>query len=219
MHQNSCFRGGDERYFGGRSRRGGFRGFGGFRPGAGGGRGFPFGRFVGDGELRLIVLSLVAESPRHGYEIIKALEERSGGFYSPSPGVIYPTLTFLEEAGHAVSSVDGNKKVYAITDAGRAYLEENRVQADAILSRIEWIGARLAQARNFFERGEELRDRDIPEVVPELNAARRAIKAALAAKLDSSVEEQRRIAELLLKTAKEIAGGSKPRGPDDIDLG
>ncbi len=165
------------------------------------------------------MLSLVAESPRHGYEIIKALEERSGGFYSPSPGVIYPTLTFLEEAGHTVSSADGNKKIYAITDAGRAYLEENRVQADAILSRIEWIGARLAQARNFFERGEEPRDRDIPEVVPELNAARRAIKAALAAKLDSSVEEQRRIAELLLKTAKEIAGASKPRGPDDIDLG
>ena len=220
MHHNSCHHGGDERYFSGRSRRGGFRGFGGFRPGAGGGRGgFPFGRFVGDGELRLIVLSLVAESPRHGYEIIKALEERSGGFYSPSPGVIYPTLTFLEEAGHTVSSADGNKKVYAITDAGRAYLEENRVQADAILSRIEWIGARLAQARNFFERGEEPRDRDIPEVVPELNAARRAIKAALAAKLDLSAEEQRRIAELLLKTAKEIAGASKPRGPDDIDLG
>ena len=128
------------------------------------GGGFPFGRFVGDGELRLIVLSLVAESPRHGYEIIKALEERSGGFYSPSPGVIYPTLTFLEEAGHAVSSADGNKKVYAITEAGRAHLEENRVEADAILSRIEWIGARLAQARQFFERGEEPRDRDIPEV-------------------------------------------------------
>ena len=60
----------------------------------GGRGGFPFGRFVGDGELRLIVLSLLAESPRHGYELIKALEERSDGFYSPSPGVIYPTLTY-----------------------------------------------------------------------------------------------------------------------------
>ena len=190
------------------------------RSGMMGGRGggFPFGRFVGDGELRLIVLSLVSESPRHGYEIIKALEERSGGFYSPSPGVIYPTLTYLEEAGHVVSSADGNKKVYAITDAGRSYLEENRVQADAILSRIEWIGSRLAQARHFFERGEEPRDRDIPEALPELNAARRALKAALAAKIGSSAEEQRRIAELLLKAAKEIAGDTKPRGPDDIDL-
>jgi DNA-binding PadR family transcriptional regulator len=218
MHTHGCFHGGDAR-FAGRSRRGGFRGFGGFRPGFMGGRGgFPFGRFVGDGELRLIVLSLIAENPRHGYEIIKTLGERSGGFYSPSPGVIYPTLTFLEEAGHAVSSPDGNKKTYAITDAGRAFLEENRIEADAILSRIEWIGARLAQARHFFERGEDARDSDMPGVVPELNAARRAIKAALAAKLGSSAEEQHRIAELLLKAAKEIAGNGKPR-PDDIDLG
>ncbi len=218
MHHYSCHRDGDA-HFAGRSRRGGFRGFGGFR-GPGGGRGgFPFGRFVGDGELRLIVLSLIAEAPRHGYEIIKALEERSGGFYSPSPGVIYPTLTYLEEAGHAVASADGNKKTYAITEAGRAYLDENRIQAEAILSRIEWIGARLGQARAFFERGEEMRDRDIPEVIPELNAARRAIKAALAAKLNAPVDEQRRIAELLLKAAKEIAGSTKPFGPDDIDLG
>lgn len=221
MQPNSCFHDGNERYFAGRSRHShrGFHGFG-RRGGMGGGRGggFPFGRFVGDGELRLIALSLVADSPRHGYEIIKALEDRSGGFYSPSPGVVYPTLTFLEEAGHAVSSADGNKKVYAITDAGRAYLEENRVQADAILARIEWIGVRLAQARQFFERGEEPRDRDIPEVLPELNAARRALKAALASKIGSTAEEQRRIAELLLKAAKEIAGETRPHGPDDIDL-
>ncbi len=220
MHTHGCFHHGNEHYFAGRPRGGGFRGFGrrGGMMGGGRGGGFPFGRFVGDGELRLIVLSLIAENPRHGYEITKALEDRSGGFYSPSPGVIYPTLTFLEEAGHAVSSADGNKKVYAITDAGRVYLEENRIQADANLARIEWIGARLAQARHFFERGEEPRDRDIPEVLPELNAARRALKAALASKIGSSTEEQRRIAELLLKAAKEIAGETRPHGPDDIDL-
>ena len=178
----------------------------------GGRGGFPFGRFVGDGELRLIVLSLLAESPRHGYELIKALEERSSGFYSPSPGVIYPTLTYLEEAGHALSTADGNKKVYAITDAGRAYLEENRVEAEAILARIEWIGARLSQARHWFERGEDVRDRDIPDVVPELNEARRALKAALSAKLGSPVDEQRRIAELLLK-AREGDCGQHKAGP------
>jgi DNA-binding PadR family transcriptional regulator len=217
-HHDACFHEGETR-FKGRSRHGGFRGFRGFRPGMMGGRGgFPFGRFVGDGELRLIVLSLIAESPRHGYEIIKALEERSAGFYSPSPGVIYPTLTYLEEAGQALSTADGNKKTYAITDVGKAYLEENRVEAEAILSRIEWIGARLSQARHFFERGEDVRDRDIPDVVPELNAARRAIKAALSSKLGSPVDEQRRIAELLLKAAREIAGNTKP-DREDIDLG
>lgn len=219
MHSRGCYHGG-ETQFGGRSRRGGFRGFGGFRPGFMGGRGgFPFGRFVGEGELRLIVLSLIAETPRHGYEIIKALEERSRGFYSPSPGVIYPTLTYLEEAGHAASSAEGNKKVYTITDAGRTHLEQNRTEAEAILSRIEWIGARLSQARQFFEHGEGQRDSDIPDVIPELNAARRALKAALAGKLGSSAEEQHRIAELLLKAAKDIAGERGPRRPEDIDLG
>lgn len=217
MHSHGCFHGGEAR-FGGRPRQRGFRRFGGFRPGLMGGRGgFPFGRFVGEGELRLIVLSLINEAPRHGYEIIKALEARSHGFYSPSPGVIYPTLTYLEEAGQAASSADGNKKVFTITDAGRAHLEQNRTEADAILSRIEWIGARLSQARQFFEHGEGQRDTDIPDVIPELNAARRALKAALKGKLGASVEEQHRIADLLLKAAKEIAG--ERTGGDDIDLG
>lgn len=218
MHMHSCFRGHAER-FAAKGRRG-FRGFGGFKPGMMGGRGgFPFGRFVGDGELRLVVLSLIADASRHGYEIIKALEERSGGFYSPSPGVIYPTLTYLEEVGHAAASSEGNKKTYAITEAGRAHLDENRAEADAILSRIEWIGARLTQARHYFERGEDGRDRDIEDVIPELNEARRAIKKALAGKKRSSPDEQKRVADLLLKAAKEIAEGGKPEGPDDIDLG
>ena len=189
------------------------------RPGGAGGGGLPFGRFVGDGDLRLIVLSLLADGPRHGYDLIKALEERSNGFYSPSPGVIYPTLTFLEEAGHAASTAEGNKKVFAITEAGRAYLDENREAADAILARIEWIGDRLAQARNWFEgaRGGRARDRDMPDVIPELNEARRALKSALAAKLGASADEQRRIAELLRKAASEIEE-LRPEGPDDIDL-
>ena len=218
MHTHGCH-GHHEERFAARARRG-FRGFGGFRPGMMGGRGgFPFGRFVGDGELRLVVLSLIADTPRHGYEIIKALEERSGGFYSPSPGVIYPTLTYLEEVGHAVSSAEGNKRTYAITDAGRAHLQENRAEADAIFSRIEWIGARLSQARHFFDRGEEARDRDMSDVIPELNEARRAIKKALKEKIGASLEEQRRVAELLLKVAEEILSKGKSSGPDDIDLG
>src|SRR5262245_12672047 len=90
------------------------------------------GKMLADGDLRLIVLVLLEEAPRHGYDIIKALEERSSGIYSPSPGVVYPTLTFLEEAGYATSSNDGNKRVYSITEPGRAYLKENREAADAV---------------------------------------------------------------------------------------
>ncbi len=117
------------------------------------GDGFPGGRFVGDGELRLLVLALLAEMPRHGYDVIKALEERSNGFYSPSPGVVYPTLTFLEEAGHAVAVSEGNRKTYTITDAGRAHLEANRETVDAAFSRLEWVGKRMAKAREWFEWG------------------------------------------------------------------
>jgi DNA-binding PadR family transcriptional regulator len=93
------------------------------------------------GDLKIVILQLLAEKPRHGYEIIKALEERSGGVYAPSAGAVYPTLTLLEEMGHAISSEDGGKKVYTITDAGRAFLEENRTTADDVFERLSDIGS------------------------------------------------------------------------------
>ena len=77
------------------------------------------------GALRLIVLSLINDSPRHGYDIIKVLEERIGGMYSPSPGVIYPILSMYEDMGHIESTPEGKKKLYTITDEGRAYLLKN----------------------------------------------------------------------------------------------
>ncbi|MCC7272612.1 MAG: PadR family transcriptional regulator [Alphaproteobacteria bacterium] len=95
------------------------------------------GRFFAHGDLRLVILALIAEKPRHGYEIIKAIEERVGGAYSPSPGVIYPTLTLLEETGHVtVSPGDGGKKLHAITPQGRAFLDANRPTVDALLTRM-----------------------------------------------------------------------------------
>jgi DNA-binding PadR family transcriptional regulator len=96
------------------------------------------GRFFAHGDLRLVILHLIAEKPRHGYEIIKAIEEQVGGAYSPSPGVIYPTLTLLEELGHVtVSTGDGAKKLHAITAEGRAYLEAYRPAVAALLARME----------------------------------------------------------------------------------
>src|SRR3984957_15106497 len=81
------------------------------------------GRFFAHGDLRLVILNLIAEKPRHGYEIIKAIEEQVGGAYSPSPGVIYPTLTLLEELGYVtVEAAEGGKKLYRITEAGDAEL-------------------------------------------------------------------------------------------------
>ena len=98
------------------------------------GRGGGLGRFFAHGDLRLVILHLIAEKPRHGYEIIKAIEEQVAGAYSPSPGVIYPTLTLLEELGYVtVSSGDGAKKLHEITAEGRAFLDANRRAVDALL--------------------------------------------------------------------------------------
>src|SRR6201988_1589228 len=105
---------------------------GGFMGGPGrGDGGFRTGRKLASADLQLILLALLAEKPSHGYELIKSLEDRSGGFYAPSPGMIYPALTYLEEIGHATVEADGTKKLYRITDQGLAYLQQNRAAVDA----------------------------------------------------------------------------------------
>jgi len=109
----------------------------GLGPGGGGGRGRGRGRVFDNGDLRLVILSLLAEKPRHGYEIIKALEERVGGGYSPSPGVVYPTLTLLEELGHAsVSDERGGRKLYTLSKTGKSVVAGNRTVVSGILARI-----------------------------------------------------------------------------------
>jgi DNA-binding PadR family transcriptional regulator len=109
-----------------------------FRPelaGRGGRSGL--GRLFAHGDLRLVILHLIAERPRHGYEIIKAIEDLAGGAYSPSPGVIYPTLTLLEELGYVtVSAGEGAKKLHTITPEGEAHLVAWRPAVDALLARM-----------------------------------------------------------------------------------
>ena len=106
------------------------------------GRGERGSRVFDHGELRLVILALIAERPRHGYELIKAIEERLGGSYSPSPGVVYPTLTMLEELGHTTVTESASKKLYAITDEGRAYLAANEPAVAAAMSRMAERSAR-----------------------------------------------------------------------------
>lgn len=101
------------------------------------GRGGRVGRIFDQGDLKYVILQLLDEKPRHGYEVIKAIEERFGGAYSPSPGTVYPTLTMLEDMGFARAiPEEGGKKVYHITDEGRQYLAENRPAVDDIFARI-----------------------------------------------------------------------------------
>ncbi|MGJ7489681.1 PadR family transcriptional regulator [Variovorax sp. ZT4R33] len=113
--------------------------------GLGGGRGHGGGdtprggRVFGHGGLRFVLLQLIADKPSHGYELIKSIEDRLGGAYSPSPGTVYPTLTLLEELGQlAVDEADaGGRKRYRVTDAGLAFLEENRATVDGLLARMQ----------------------------------------------------------------------------------
>jgi DNA-binding PadR family transcriptional regulator len=129
-----------ERGFGfGAGRHGrGSRGSGPFGPPGG-----PFGRrgrFFEQGDLRWVLLGLIAEKPSHGYELIKAIEERLGGAYSPSPGVVYPTLTLLEDMGLiAAAQSEGARKAFAITDEGRAALETNKATVEAIFQKMAQV--------------------------------------------------------------------------------
>ena len=136
-----------EKHFRGRLREGG--------PDYGsdfGGRGFrgPFrGRVFDNGDLRFVILRLIAEKPRYGYEIIKAIEERLSGGYAPSPGVVYPTLTLLEEEGYAtVSSAEGGKKLYTATAQGVDYLKTNQATVQAIFGRMEQASKAFGRGRS-----------------------------------------------------------------------
>src|SRR5437773_6666587 len=95
------------------------------------------GRIFEQGDLKYVILRLLAEKPRHGYEIIKELEDRFGGSYAPSPGTVYPTLTMLEDLGYArAMPEEGGRKIYEITDEGRKHLEEHSATVDDIFERI-----------------------------------------------------------------------------------
>lgn len=102
-------------------------------PQRGGGRG---PKMFDAGAMRYVVLHLIAEKPRHGYEIIKELEALAGGSYSPSPGAIYPLLSMLADMGHVDIARDGNKKLYSILPEGQQFLDENRAMVDAYLARL-----------------------------------------------------------------------------------
>ncbi|MFG1278007.1 PadR family transcriptional regulator [Xanthobacter autotrophicus] len=188
---------GDE--FGG--HRGGHRGGG--RGGRGGGEMFRIGRMLAQGDLKLLALSLIAEQPRHGYEIIKVIEEKTAGWYSPSPGVVYPTLTFLEEAGYVTSEPDGAKKRYAITEEGRAHLAANRDFADAIIGRLSEIGLKMGRVRKWIGWSENGPNQgaELPRLV---EAALENLRDVAQQKLEANRGAETRIVEILARVANDI---------------
>ncbi len=182
-----------------RHGRGPGDGFEGFEE-IGGGRGWGRrhrrrrGRIFEQGDLRFLILGLIAERPRHGYEIIKAIEEETGGAYTPSPGVIYPSLTLLEEMGQiAATEGDGNRKQFAITVEGEAYLAENRSAAEAVKARMREVASEQA-------------DRPAPEIQRAIENLRNVLfMRGERGPIDR--DEAKRIAETLDRAARDIENG------------
>jgi DNA-binding PadR family transcriptional regulator len=148
------------------------------------------GRLFDSGELRLVILSFIAEKPSHGYEIIKSIEERLGGVYAPSAGVVYPTQSLLEDEGLATVTSEGGKKLYAITDAGRAELQANKTRIDAILGRIREMGRAFGGGRS-------------PQVMRAIHNFKLALKLRFA-QGNLSNEQIGKIAEIIDRAAREI---------------
>ncbi len=149
-------------------------------------------RFFERGDLKYVILDLVKEKPRHGYEIIRALEERFGGLYAPSPGAVYPTLQMLEDMGYLAATEQEAKKVYSITDEGRKFLDERRNVMDDIRDRMShWWGSDLRHEVQDMMR--ELADLARP-------FARRMRRGGLDA------EKLRRVREVISRARREIEG-------------
>lgn len=185
MRSRFCGPGSDDE-----ATEGGFGGpFGGF---FGRHRGGPFarrrgGRVFDSGALRLVVLGLIGEGPRHGYDLIKGLKQTFQGAYSPSPGAIYPMLQLLEETGLVTSEVRGLKRLYTITQAGRAYLDESRAELDRIRAQIDEAAA--------------------PIGVVAIGEAIREFRAALYAKVRRgtlSEDQARRLRDILAEAREKI---------------
>ena len=202
-HSESRCGGGHEDHYGvGRQGRWGRHRHGHGRHGMGGGEMMRAGRMLAQGDLRLIALALIAEQPRHGYEIIKLLEDKTAGWYSPSPGIVYPTLTYLEEAGYVTVQAEGAKKLYTITDEGRAHLEQNRDFVTAVLDRLAAVGRKFGRMRRHFDREEYREERS--NVPPLVKAAFDNLRDAATKRLEGDAEADVKIVDILARAAADV---------------
>ncbi|QIQ21964.1 PadR family transcriptional regulator [Zophobihabitans entericus] len=150
-------------------------------------------------ELQLIVLLMIEKQPKHGYEIIKELKAHTFGFYAPSPGMIYPVLTYLEESDLATATLESNKKCYHISEAGKIYLAENRHQAEDLYARLRAVGQKIEQMQQVFSEEQS----KMPEG-ESLHLAIHQLRTLLHAKRDSSEEEKHHILDIINTAIKEI---------------
>jgi DNA-binding PadR family transcriptional regulator len=165
-------------------------GFGG--PRGGFGRGFGHGRerLFDAGDIKLVILKLLSEQPSYGYQLMKTMEERLGGGYTPSAGVVYPTLTMLEEEGLALATVTNGKKVYSVTPEGLEYLKANAARVDQLFERLEETGRGFRRGRS-------------PEILKAFMDLRGAVMSKVWRR-GATPEQIRKIAEAIHAAAKTI---------------
>ncbi len=147
-------------------------------------------QWFGSGDMKYVILRTIKDKPMHGYEVMKALEDKTRGCYTPSPGTVYPTLQWLEDEGLVQSEDRDGKKVYSITDAGREFLEENKSSVEEIFDRID-----------------EMIDRFVGNPMPDVNRAIGKLVAQVyrsSWKLRDDVDKRKRIAEVLEEALKEL---------------
>lgn len=159
-------------------------------------KGFMRGRKLSAEGMQLLILSLIADQPRHGYEIIRAVEELSQGLYVPSPGVVYPALSYLEDAGLAEVQAEGSRKSYSPTEAGRTRLAEAAEAVAALRAAIDRAGDRFEEMHRA-EGGERGRRRPFSET-------RMALRAALFDLRNASPDVQERANEILRRAVEEL---------------
>lgn len=157
------------------------------------------GRMFGQGELRLVLLRLIADAPRHGYELIKAVEEMTAGSYAPSPGTVYPTLSLLEDEGaiREIAGSDEPRKAFEATDQGRAELDERKEEADALLDRLSGQGERHAERSRAFATPEMFRALGNLAQVVKIKARRGTLDEAAMAQIVDLIDEMARKIERL----------------------
>lgn len=188
------------------------------RHSAGGGPGMRSAKMLASADLQLIILLLLSDKSRHGYEIIKSVEEHSSGVYTPSPGMVYPALTYLEEMGYAVAAAEGTKKRFSITAEGGKHLGEHRAAAENVWNRLASFGRKYAHFQRQYAQDEEVADHfagdpgadekgEWRRMKAEFRDLRDEMKAAIYEKLDSTFAEKRRVLEILRRAIAEIRGG------------
>jgi DNA-binding PadR family transcriptional regulator len=157
------------------------------------------GMLLDSPEMRLIALHLLSQHPSHGYEIIKSVGKLTSGVYAPSPGMVYPTLTYIEKLSYATSDMQGGKKLFRITKEGTAFLTEHQGQLTEVLSRIDFLGRKMASMQQHMAQ-EQMTDERWGATGTE-NAAfrdlRHELKTVLFEKLNASEQEKGRIMKIM----------------------